>query len=191
MAPVANRRMSSSSSDRKNRLSPGSPWRPDAAPELVVDTAGLVALAAEHVEPAELADLVAFVCAFLLELGAEASRTRPAPSSVSRSSPSADDLVAGQALGVAAEQDVDASTGHVGGHRHRVEPARLGDDLGFPGVLLGVQDLVGDAPLARAASRAARTWRPTRCRRGPAGPSRSARRCRRPRRRTWPPRSCR
>ena len=29
MAPVANSRMSSSSSDRKNRLSPGSPWRPE------------------------------------------------------------------------------------------------------------------------------------------------------------------
>ena len=29
MAPVANRRISSSSSERKKRLSPGSPWRPE------------------------------------------------------------------------------------------------------------------------------------------------------------------
>ena len=58
-----------------------------------------------------------------------------------------DGLLAGQALGVTTEEDVDASAGHVGGHRHRVEATRLGDDVGFSGVVLGVQDLVGDAPL--------------------------------------------
>ena len=44
----------------------------------------------------------------------------------------------GQALGVAAEEDVDAPAGHVGGHRHRVQPAGLGDDSRLPEVLLGV-----------------------------------------------------
>ena len=52
------------------------------------------------------------------------------------------DLVAGQQLGVAAQDDVHASAGHVGGHGHRAEPARLGDHLGLTEVLLRVQDLV-------------------------------------------------
>jgi hypothetical protein len=50
---------------------------------------------------------------------------------------------AGQQLGVAAEQDVDAAAGHVGGDGDRAEPAGLGDDLGLTEVLLGVEHLVG------------------------------------------------
>ena len=53
----------------------------------------------------------------------------------------------GEDLGVAAEEDVDASTGHVGGDGDGLEPTGLGDDLGLPGVLLGVEHLVGDAAL--------------------------------------------
>ncbi len=53
----------------------------------------------------------------------------------------------GEALGVAAEEDVDAATGHVGGDGDAAEAPGLGDDLGLAGVLLGVEDLVGDAPL--------------------------------------------
>ena len=54
-------------------------------------------------------------------------------------------------LGVAAELDVDAAAGHVGGDRHRAEAAGLGDDLALAlGVLgLGVQDGVRDAALAQ------------------------------------------
>ena len=51
-------------------------------------------------------------------------------------------LVAGEALGVAAEQDVDTTARHVGRDGDRTEPAGLGHDLGLTGVLLGVQDLV-------------------------------------------------
>ena len=53
----------------------------------------------------------------------------------------------GQRLGVTAEDDVGAAAGHVGGDRHSARPARLGDDLGFPLVMLGVQHGVIDAPL--------------------------------------------
>ena len=53
----------------------------------------------------------------------------------------------GEALGVAAEEDVDAAAGHVGGHGDRIEPAGLGDDVRLTRVLLGVEHLVGDAPL--------------------------------------------
>src|ERR671910_747254 len=55
----------------------------------------------------------------------------------------------GEALVVAAEQDVDAAAGHVGGDRDRVLAAGLGHDLGFARrpVGLGVEDLVADAAL--------------------------------------------
>ena len=50
-----------------------------------------------------------------------------------------------QAVRIAAEQDVDAAAGHVGGDRHRARAARLGDDPRLTLVLLGVQHLVRDA----------------------------------------------
>ena len=104
-----------------------------------------MALAAEHVEAAELADLVALLAALLLEAGQQLLVLGLALVGVEVEA-LADGLAPGQALGVAAEEDVDAAAGHVGGHRDGVQPAGLGHDLGLPGVLLGVQDLVGDAP---------------------------------------------
>ncbi len=50
-----------------------------------------------------------------------------------------------QVLGVAAEQDVGAAAGHVGGDRDRALGAGLRDDLGLALVLLGVQHVVLDA----------------------------------------------
>ena len=106
----------------------------------------LVALGAEHVEAARLADLRRpRPCSSLGQLRLELGGQRPAPSSVSRSTPSARELAHGETLGVAAEEDVDASAGHVGGHRHRAQAAGLGHDLGLAEVLLGVEDLVRDA----------------------------------------------
>ena len=54
-------------------------------------------------------------------------------------------LLARHELGVAAEQDVGAAAGHVGGDRHRALASGLRDDLGFLRVVLGVQDDVLDA----------------------------------------------
>lgn len=56
---------------------------------------------------------------------------------------------AGQFLGdahieIAAELDVGAAAGHVGGDGHRAGLARLGDDRGFLVVVAGVQDIVGN-----------------------------------------------
>ena len=48
-----NSRIRSSSSDRKKRDAPGSPWRPDAAAQLAVDAARLVALGADDVQAAD------------------------------------------------------------------------------------------------------------------------------------------
>src|SRR5690606_42008729 len=86
---------------------------------LVVDASRLVALGAEHVQAAELADLVALLLDALLGrvedlvprrlallgvlLGVEAARLH---------------LLYGEELGVAAEHDVGAATGHVRGDRH-------------------------------------------------------------------------
>ena len=58
-----------------------------------------------------------------------------------------DDLVASETLGVAAEDDVDATTGHVGGDGDGVEPTCLGHDHRLASVLLGVEHLVRHAPL--------------------------------------------
>ena len=58
-------------------------------------------------------------------------------------------LLARHVLGAAAEQDVGAAAGHVGGDGHGALAAGLGDDLGFLRVVLGVQHDVLDAALAQ------------------------------------------
>ena len=62
-----------------------------------------------------------------------------------------DALAPGEALGVAAQEDVDAAAGHVRGDGDRRQLPGLGDDLGFPVVLLRVQHLVRDAALLELA----------------------------------------
>ena len=55
-------------------------------------------------------------------------------------------LQAGQLrLEIAPEHDVGAAAGHVGGDGDGSRAPRVHDDLGFPSVVLGVQDLVRDA----------------------------------------------
>ncbi|CAN4048641.1 hypothetical protein EJMLMN_EJMLMN_09525, partial [Dysosmobacter welbionis] len=51
----------------------------------------------------------------------------------------------GQVLGVAAQHDIGAAAGHVGGHGDGAELARLGHDLRFLLMVLGVQQVVLDA----------------------------------------------
>ena len=46
------------------------------------------------------------------------------------------------ALGVAAEHDIGAAAGHVGGDGHHARTTRLNDDLGFARMLLGVEHLM-------------------------------------------------
>ena len=116
------------------------------AAQLVVDAAALVALGAEHVEAAELADLVALGLALGVVLREQLGVPRLALVALGVE-PLGPHVALGQPLGVAAEEDVDAAAGHVGGHGDRTEAAGLGDDLGLTGVLLGVEHLVGDAPL--------------------------------------------
>ena len=58
-------------------------------------------------------------------------------------------IVLGQVFRVAAEHDVGAAAGHVGRDGDGAELARLGDDLGFLFMILGVQDRMRDAALAQ------------------------------------------
>ena len=119
-----------------------------AAAELVVDAAALVALGAEHVEAAELADLVALGLAsrpsnLARELGEPGRalvgcRGRAPRRAASRwARPS----------GLPPRRMSTPRPAMLVATVTACEAAGLGDDLGLPGVLLGVQHLVGDAPL--------------------------------------------
>ena len=133
-------RSRSSSSERKNWLEPGSPWRPErprswlsmrrlswrsvprmwSPPAATTSSRSLGADALELRELRQELGVVAVVAAL---------RER-------------------QELGVAAEHDVGAATGHVGRDRDGAVAPGLGDDLGLALVLLGVQHVVLDAALA-------------------------------------------
>ena len=57
----------------------------------------------------------------------------------------------GHRLGIAAEDDVGSAAGHVRGDGHGAQAAGLGDDLGLALVMLGVENLVRNAPLFQQA----------------------------------------
>ena len=122
---------------------------PRAAAQLVVDAAGLVALGADDAQAARLEHLlllggaggagvgqgalallvggpVGVGVALLVELGGVGVE------------PAGAQQVLGQHVGVAAQHDVGAAAGHVGGDGDGAELAGLGHDLGFLIVVLGV-----------------------------------------------------
>ena len=112
-----------------------------------------MALGAADEQPAGRHHLLAVLLDLALELGqhlASAALVLLARSSGFEAL--ARELLAGEVLGVAAELDVDATAGHVGGDRDGARLAGLGDDLGLArGVLgLGVQHRVRDAELGQA-----------------------------------------
>ncbi len=57
-----------------------------------------------------------------------------------------------QVFGVAAQDDIGAASGHVGGDGDHPQPARLGDDPRLLLVELGVQDLVRNTPTLQYAA---------------------------------------
>ena len=124
-----------------------------AAAELVVDPPGLVALGAEHGQPAPVDDLLVLVgdLAGLVLDGRLPGRVPLLWRGLQRVHALGPQRLLGQVLHVAAEHDVDAAPGHVGGHGDRAEPARLGDDVGLALVVLGVEDLGLDPPLLQQA----------------------------------------
>ncbi len=104
-----------------------------------------MAFGAEHVQTAELDDLLVLVLDLLLDLGQGA---RPALlvflRGVVRRVALGLELRVGEELDVAAEHDVGTTAGHVGGHGDRALASGDGHDGGFLVVLLRVEHLVGD-----------------------------------------------
>jgi hypothetical protein len=105
-----------------------------APTQLVVDAAGFVALGADHVQAAKLDYLVVL----RLPFGADALASGGVVDAVQAR------------FEVAAEHDVGAAAGHVGGDGDGADLAGAGDDLRFLLVVLGVQHLVRDAGLLEA-----------------------------------------
>ena len=148
-------RMRSSSRDRKKIEEPGVALPAGAAAELVVDAARLVALGADDVEPAEADHLLVLLRGLRLELG-DALLEAPRPLGPAREEGRlllalhgqvglGPHLVLRHHLGVAAEDDVGAAAGHVGGDGDAALAAGLRDDLGLPLVVLRVEDVVRHA----------------------------------------------
>ena len=129
------------------------------AAELVVDAAGLVALGADDEQSAGGADLFGLAGDLRLVLGQLLGKQGPGGQNVGVVGIGVaggvhDDLFGitglhqvgpGQVLGVAAQHDVSAAAGHVGGHGDGAQLAGLGHDLGFLLMVLGVEEVVGDA----------------------------------------------
>ena len=189
---------------------PGVALAAGAAAQLVVDAARLVALGRQDVQAAERDDLVVLGVGLRLEVLEDALvvRLRHAVERVeveeidvllvldealfALRQPLGDllgqALLARHELGVAAEQNVGAAAGHVGGDRDRALAAGLRDELGFLRVVLRVQHdvLVGAAavvvrassPGGPASPRASRTSRSRPCRPAPGVPWRARRRSR-------------
>jgi hypothetical protein len=61
----------------------------------------------------------------------------------------ADNLQPAEFFHAVFQLDVGAAAGHVGGDRHRVQLPGFGNDLGFPRVVLGVQDFRHNALFAQ------------------------------------------
>ena len=178
-------RIRSSCSDRKKLRVAGVALAAGTAAQLVVDAAALVALGADDVEAAGGERLLLEAGDLGADLAAPARRA-PGPAGI------VGELVADAHVGVAAELDVGAAAGHVGGDGDGAGHAGLGDDEGLLLVVAGVQDGevlfrgvavaeqlgqvggVGEIALAPAlasgaAPRAAPTSRSRWCRPGPAG----------------------
>ena len=116
------------------------------AAQLVIDTAGLMALGAEHIQAAEPDDLLVLVLDLLLDLGQGARPTLLVLlRGVIRGVALGLELGVGQELHVAAQHDVGTTACHVGGHGHGALAAGHGHDGRFLGVLLGVEHLMRDA----------------------------------------------
>ena len=118
-----------------------------AAAKLVVDAAGLVPLGADDVQAAHLGDLAALFLHLLLGLDLLDGALPHVFGHVEAGGILVLEPGPGQGLGVAAEDDVGAAAGHVGGDGDGADAAGLGDDLRLAAgeLRLGVEQLVLDA----------------------------------------------
>ena len=128
------------------------------APQLVVDAAGFVALGAQDEQTARRPDPVGLLLDFCLVFGLRLGKLLPGVQNLlvvrlGKAGGFSDELIGhprlaqvglGQELGVAPQHNVGTAAGHVGGHGDRPELTRLGHDLRFLLVVLGVEDVVLD-----------------------------------------------
>ena len=113
---------------------PGVALAAGAAAQLVVDAPALVALGAEHEQPAGLERLLLQALRPAPDLGrARILLARARVLDVLEFLPDAH-------VGIAAELDVGAAAGHVGGDGDRARHAGLRDDVGLLLVVAGVED---------------------------------------------------
>ena len=131
------------------------------APELVVDTSGLMALRADDMQSAQFDDFFVLFLALCFELliifiihfsrGQEFFvLERDLTGSVGDGIfiiPILTHLFFGFKFRVAAQDDIRTTSGHVGGDGDRVQAACFRDDRGFAFVMLRVQDVMADSPL--------------------------------------------
>ncbi len=132
------------------------------AAQLVVDAARLVALGADDAQAAGIQHLVVLPgahgpgllqgrCAVLVAGGGHAPLLHLVALVQRRVEAAGAQDVVGEHVGVAAQQDVGAAAGHVGGDGDGPHASGLGDDVGLALVVLGVQGLVPDAALVKQA----------------------------------------
>ena len=118
-----------------------------AAAQLVVDTTGLVALGADNGQAAGGKHALALGLAGLLGLGVKLLEL------LGRHVLHGQALVlkalAHQLVGIATQQDVGTTTGHVSSDGHGTVASGLGNDVSLALVMLGVEDLVRDAALGK------------------------------------------
>ncbi len=113
--------------------------------KLQVDPARFVPFGADHVQPADRANDLAFFTHLLAFVDFLDQRVPLVIGHFQTRRVFVLQLRPGHRLGVTAENDVGSATGHVGRDRHGIEPTGLCDDFGFATVLFGVQDVVRDA----------------------------------------------
>ena len=118
-----------------------------AAAELQVDAAGLVALAAQHVQAAHRGHLAALGLHLLALLNLVDEGVHLFGRHVKLGRVFGLQLRPGHRFRIAAEDDVGAAAGHVRGDGHGALAAGLGDDLGLALVVLGIEYLMRDAAL--------------------------------------------
>ena len=130
------------------------------AAQLIINAAALVALGADDMQTARLQHTLVLRVGLLLELAVQRLIGRTRVQNLLRhvlimARGGLDDLLvkallthraAGEEIRVAAQQNIRAASGHIGGDGHGSEMTGLRHDLGFLGVVLGVQHLMGDAP---------------------------------------------
>jgi len=102
-----------------------------AAAELIVDAPRLVPFGADDVQPAHLGDLAAFFFHLLFGLDVLDCLLPQVVGYVKAGGILVLEPGPGECFRVAAEDDVGAAAGHVGGDGHGADAAGLGDDLGL------------------------------------------------------------